>query len=337
MAQKKNKKYEVSTLIDTDLQQRFEIAAQKKSTLNDFINDFIHQFLSEQTKRAYVMDLMYFFDFLKRGGQNVGHPKDIGSHHFQIYRDYLIENHYTPATINRKLVAIRSFIKWAMSLKLIDYNPLDAIKLPKVQTIEPTLAFTDEEVLKMFEAPNLSTYKGQMHRMVMIMLFHLGLRRSELAGLKLKDIYQERNHIVLKIYGKGDKYRHLPINQKVYQEIQNYILSYKAAGLELLADDYLIQTENQKKNIKPIDGSTIYRIIEKYAKMCGINRRVSPHSCRATVISHLLDTQKTPIRDVAIFAGHAKITTTERYDKRREALDDSAAYSVEFHTTKKVS
>lgn len=84
-----------------------------------------------------------------------------------------------------------------------------------------------------------------------------------------------------------------------------------------------------------MDGSTVYRIIRKYAAHCGINKNVSPHSCRATVISHLLDTAQTPIRDVAIFAGHSNITTTERYDKRREALDKSAAYQVDY--TKKES
>jgi integrase len=92
-----------------------------------------------------------------------------------------------------------------------------------------------------------------------------------------------------------------------------------------------IQTAKKGKNSAPVNGSTIYRIIEKYAKECSINKKVSPHSCRATAISHLLDTQKTPIRDVAIFAGHSKITTTERYDKRREGLDQSAAYDIDYN------
>jgi integrase len=110
-------------------------------------------------------------------------------------------------------------------------------------------------------------------------------------------------------------------------------------GIELAPEDYLIQTQPKNKhqliNKQPIDGSTIFRIIQTYKKILGINKRVSPHSCRATVISHLLDTQKTPIRDVAIFAGHSKITTTERYDKRRQGLDDSAAYAVDYTKKKK--
>jgi integrase len=85
-----------------------------------------------------------------------------------------------------------------------------------------------------------------------------------------------------------------------------------------------------------MDGSTIYRVIERYAKNLGINKAVSPHSCRATVISHLLDTKYTPIRDVATFAGHANITTTERYDKRRKNLDKSAAYEVDYGTPEKI-
>ncbi len=101
--------------------------------------------------------------------------------------------------------------------------------------------------------------------------------------------------------------------------------------IQFTKEDYLLQTSLKGKNTKPMDGSTVYRIIEKYAKICGITKKVSPHSCRATAISHLLDTKKTPIRDVAIFAGHSKITTTERYDKRRDNLDNSAAYEVDYN------
>ena len=77
------------------------------------------------------------------------------------------------------------------------------------------------------------------------------------------------------------------------------------------------------------------QLLDRYAKKLGINKSVSPHSCRATVISHLLDTQHAQIRDVATFAGHSNITTTERYDKRRKNLDKSAAYQVDFAIRKK--
>ena len=328
MGDKNNRAISVS--FDQELAKKFEEASKKKLTINDFIEDFIHQFISEQTKKAYLGDLKNFFDFLKTGNVLISHPKQIKGHHFQFYRDRLLQDGLSSATINRKLVAIRSFIKWAMACKLIDYNPLDIVKLPKVQTESPTLAFDDQEVVAMINAPVLSNKKGHMDRIVMVLLFSLGLRRSELASIKVKDFYLERGHYVLKIKGKGNKERHLPLAEHLIVELKKYLDALAHFELQLEPDDYLIQSAKKGKNTKPIDGSTIYRIIEKYAKLCGINKNVSPHSCRATVISHLLDTQKTPIRDVAIFAGHAKITTTERYDKRRDGLDNSAAYQVNY-------
>lgn len=318
--------------IDQELFEKFQEAENQKVKISDFIKDFITGFISPQTQKAYIGDLSAFFNFLKSGGLFVGHPNQIKGAHFALYRDRLLEKGYSSATINRKLVAVRSFIKWSMAQNLIDYNPLDVVKLPKVNTESPTVAFDDREVVEMINSPDLSTPKGHMHKTVMTLLFTLGLRRSELVKIQMQDVYQERSHYVLKIRGKGDKDRHLPIPAHLQVVIKEYLDTMADAGVQFENEDYLIQTTHKQKNTKPMDGSTVYRIIEKYAKICGINKKVSPHSCRATAISHLLDTQKTPIRDVAIFAGHAKITTTERYDKRRESLDNSAAYDIDYGT-----
>lgn len=323
--------------IDEELFKKFQQAENQNSNIQDFITEFLGQFISEQTQKAYISDLNAFFSFLKKGGLFVSHPNQIKGTHFQFYRDFLFEKQYSSATVNRKLVAIRSFIKWAMALKLIDHNPLDVVKLPKVETETPTKAFDDHEVVQMLNAPDLSTKKGHLHKLIIHMLFSLGLRRSELAKIKIKDITQERGHYVLRIKGKGDKTRFLPLSKDVIIAIQDYMDAMAKFKIHFEAEDFLLQSTHKGKNSKPMDGSTIYRVINKYAKQCGINKKVSPHSCRATAISHLLDTQKTPIRDVAIFAGHSKITTTERYDKRRESLDNSAAYDIDYFSKKSAS
>ncbi len=312
------------------LMDKFQKAQTKKIHIEDFTSEFIHQFLSEDTKKAYLKDLKYFFDFLRKGEQIICHPSEIESYHFQIYRDYLIEKKLSPATINRKLVVIRSFIKWSIAVKLIHHNPLDAIKLPKVQTEKPTVAFDDDEVVQMIESPDINDHKGRTHRLIMVLLFNLGLRRSELVNIKLKMIIKERGHTILSIKGKGNKIRSIPLNALVQREIDNYLKALSNNNVNLDPEDWLIQTEEKNKNKSPMDGSTIYRIIEKYAKKLNINKSVSPHSCRATVISHLLDTQQASIRDVATFAGHSNISTTERYDKRRNNLDHSPAYKVKY-------
>ncbi len=320
---------------NADLARKFQEAAQKKSDIQDFVNEFLVQFLSEDTKTAYIKDLKFFFDFLRSGNVQISHPSEIKSFHFQLYRDHLLERGLASATINRRLVCIRSFMKWSIAAKLIDHNPLDTVKLPKVQTESPTVAFDDDEVLQMINAPDTTTHKGKTHRLIMVMLFHLGIRRAELTDLKMHQMVSDRSHWVLRIQGKGDKVRLIPLSNLVYEEIGMYIAHLADHGIKLGPEDYLLQTELKTRNKKPMDGSTIFRVIEKYAKSLGINKSVSPHSCRATVISHLLDTQHAAIRDVATFAGHSNITTTERYDKRRKNLDKSAAYQVDFEAERK--
>lgn len=330
MGKKENQEKAVSLNYNPELARKFQEAAQKKTDIQDFIQEFLVQFISSDTKTAYIKDLKFFFGFLQSGNVTITHPKQIQSYHFQLYRDHLMEKGLSSATINRRLVCIRSFMKWAIAAKLMDHNPLDTVKLPKVQTESPTAAFDDEEVEKMINAPKVETHKGRTHRLVMVLLFHLGLRRSELTNIKLHQFSQDRGHFILSIHGKGDKIRLVPINNYVRNEVETYVNALKDNGVELTAEDYLLQTELNKKNSKPMDGSTIFRVIAKYAKDVGITKAVSPHSCRATVISHLLDTQNSPIRDVATFAGHANITTTERYDKRRKNLDKSSAYLVDY-------
>ncbi len=313
-----------------ELARKFQEASQKKTEIQDFINEFLVQFLSKDTKTAYIKDLNFFFDFLRSGNVAVSHPSEIQSYHFQVYRDHLLERGLASATINRRLVCIRSFMKWAVAAKLITHNPLDTIKLPKVQTESPTVAFSDEEVVEMINAPDAKTHKGATHRLVMVLLFTMGLRRAELTGIQIHQLVEDRDHRVLRIHGKGDKVRLVPISEFVWEEIQVYRAHLLDHGVKLLPEDYLLQTDLKLKNTKPMDGSTIYRVIEKYAHSLGINKSVSPHSCRATAISHLLDTKMIPLRDVATFAGHSNISTTERYDKRRKNLDKSAAYAVDY-------
>ena len=323
-----------TTQVDADLARKFQEARQRGFLIEDFIKDFLGDFLSPDTKRAYENDLADFFSFVAVGGDRLTHPRDIFAYHFQLYRDHLIAEGKASATVNRKLVAIRSFMKWALAAKMIDHNPLQAVKLPRVQTESPTQAFDDAEVTRMLEAPDLQTEKGSLHRMALVLLFHMGLRRAELGKVRVGDFLHDRGHFVLRVLGKGDKVRLIPVNDFVRSEIHAYIMRLKEWGVAMEALDFLLQADPKRRRGEPMDGSTIYRLVNKYARDLGIPKKVSPHSCRATVISHLLDTQMTPIRDVAIFAGHANVTTTERYDKRRQNLDHSAAYQVDFAAKK---
>jgi integrase len=153
------------------------------------------------------------------------------------------------------------------------------------------------------------------------------LRRSELVSIKLEDIYEDRGVTVLRIKGKGDKVRVLPLSDTLVVNLKEYLKNY---GTVLDQKDYLFQSHKDIRNVQAMSGTTVYKIVNKYAKILGITKRVGAHSCRATVISHLLENSVSP-RDVANFAGHSSINTTVGiYDKRRDEIKNSAAYKVKF-------
>ena len=317
--------------LDHNLAQKFRQLDKDRGDIMSFVEYYVSEFSSLSTRRAYKNDLAQFFEFLASGDVEINHPRMIRDFHYKVYRDQMLEQSKSSATVNRRLVSIRTFMKWCVAKKLIEINPVESIKLPKIQTESPTQAFNDDEVFSMIDYPDVSKFKGSTQRLSFCLLFYLGLRRSELTSIKRKDIRVGRRNMVLTIRGKGSKTRELPLAPIIQNEIRDYLERLSVFKVELSPEDFLLQSQEKTLSLKPINGSTIYRWVKNTARAVGIIRRLSPHSCRATAISHLLDTRQVPIRDVAIFAGHENVNTTERYDKRRENLDKSAAYEVDYN------
>lgn len=303
---------------------------KKQLQIASLVELFVKNYLSENTKIAYANDLEHFFQFCFEVGWKFNHPKDISSIHLREYRDFLLEGvGLSINTVIRKMVAIRGLMTWCFHEGLIEKNPLLNVKLPKSPNMSTTQAFTDIEVRNILDIPNKQSPYGALHYVVLVFLFYLGLRKEELISIKIKDFREERNHYVLWIYGKGGKIRKAPITPA----IKNAIESYKTlSGKIFTPNDYLFQPirNNYSNRIdKPLHRNTVDWVIKSYSQKAGINKKISPHSCRATVISHLLD-NRIPIREIAIFAGHSSIQTTSIYDKRKEDLDKNPAYKVNY-------
>lgn len=293
--------------------------------LPEFVYHFLDNFTSVHTRDAYANDIKSFYAFIQ---DKKDFPQNISSQEVVSFRDSIDAS---SATVNRRLSSVRSFLSWCVSKGILEHNPAIHVKVPKIATQKPTTAFFDNEAKAMIDAPSKSSFTGVKHRLMLAMLFNLGLRRSELVNIRLRDIQVDRGHTTIVVKGKGGKMRQVPMNDFVKVCFGDYISTYsRYSGTKLNQDDYLFQTEVAVKNVKPMNPGTVYRMVKRYADKLGIDRRVGAHSCRATVISHLLDTQKVPIRDVAIFAGHSDINTTTLYDKKRKGLDDSAAYKVGY-------
>lgn len=288
--------------------------------LNDAIYwEFLDNFPSVNTRDAYRNDLE---DFTRTFGTK---PEVWTLRDFISFRDKLTNDQLAPNTIRRKLSSVISFVRWCKQRNLIVNDPTYGLKLPKTQVSKPTLAFTDAEVSSMLNLPDAAT-RGKLHRLLLMFLFHLGLRRSEVARIQIGDITDNRGVKVLTIKGKGSKIRELPLNETLYTAFLEYSTLREAdLGRSLVSGDFLFTI-----NEKPLNSTTVFRIVQRYAELAGVTRRVGAHSCRATAISHLLDTQQMPIRDVADFAGHASINTTALYDKKRKGLQQSAAYKINY-------
>lgn len=295
---------------------------------------FVQTQRSVHTRRAYEGDLKQFIGFL-RAEKITGENFDS----LVAFRDWLVKERHegglglSRVSANRKFATVRAFLSWLQSRGKVQENPSPWIKNFRAQTESPTQAFNDAEVAHMLEMPNRHTASGLMHSVILHLLFYLGLRRGELVALRARHVgwarVGEKSVMTLRVPGKGDKERILPLPPKTQAVLEKYIAS---RGVRAESDEYLfspVRNNVTKTKARPIAGEAVYYIVVKYARLAGVDRRVSPHSCRATCISNALD-HAASHRSVQQMAGWSSPLMIERYDKRRTALQDSAVHVVEY-------
>lgn len=301
------------------------------------IQPFLANQLSLHTRRAYETDLKQFFQFLS-GRVNLVDLAGLRPDHVILYRKFLEEGRlggrpFEKSTINRKLAVIKSFFNWLKLNQLVPENPAQLVKgFP--QTQESSLkGLSDEETRRMLERPAAHTRAGSLHRAILHTLFYLGVRKGELIGLRLGDLDSERGIRVLKVRGKGHRVRILPVPQRVQETLDRYF-SLCGRDLSQKEEPLFIPTRNPRTRrlLKPLNPNAISYIVIRYAKQVGVLKRVSPHSCRATCISNALDKRATH-RSVQHLAGWSTPLMIQRYDKRREDLQNSAAFLVNYEAS----
>ena len=298
------------------------------------IQPFLANQLSDHTRKAYETDLKHFFGFLEGRIS----PKDFESlrpEHIILFRKYLEEGRLTgtpmqKTTINRKLATVKSFLNWLKLNHLLTENPALLVKgYPQSQ--ESNLkGFSDEEVMKILLIPRLNTQAGAMHAAILHVLFYMGLRKAELLGLKIGDLDTKRGVPVMKVRGKGHRIRILPLTKQVKAALDHYFFVARRDKTQT-EEQLFIPTKNNRTHIfqKRMHPHSITYIVSHYAKKAGILKKISPHSCRATCISNALDRKATQ-RSVQSLAGWSTPLMIQRYDKRKEDIQNSAAFLVDY-------
>ena len=311
----------IAVLQSTDLiTQNIEI----KTSIHNFFQDL----RSLHTKRAYEKDLERFFKYLILRKVQYG-SEPLSRTHVIGFKDHLLGEKLQHTTIDRHLATLRTFFRWLVEDGILTKNPAENVRFLNPKKESTTIGFSDPEVLQVLKMPDLNTKSGSLHYAILMVLFYGGLRRSELCSLRTSDIGFERGHHFLRLKGKGNVERIVVLLVPVWNAIQHYLkMNHKKTD----QDEFLFSpVRNNRTGVsnKALDPSMIFYIVTRYAKLAGIKKRVSPHSCRATAISNARD-HNVPDRAIQEFAGWATTTMITRYDKRKTALENSAVHSISY-------
>ena len=292
-----------------------ELPTSEARLIETFTGSLRHErHLSEHTVAAYRSDLSLLATFLVRGGSS------LGTAGYPELRRFLAQQHtlgYARASIARRVGAIHTFYRWAVSTRAIERDPSTLLGRPKVVNRLPTV-LRPREAADLVEAPADAGIGGsevdrdeieeailQRDRAVLELLYGSGLRVGEVAGLTLHQVSLERGRVLVR--GKGDKEREVPMSDDAVDALERYL---SAGRPRLAGDDRRTMFFNRKG--KPFSGRDIRAMVEQYAGRLLPGRRITPHTLRHSFATHLLE-GGADIRAVQELLGHASVATTQRY------------------------
>jgi integrase/recombinase XerD len=211
-----------------------------------------------------------------------------------------------PRSQSRLISALRGFFDYLIFENYMTINPLELIESPKIgRKLPDTLSI--EEIDTLISSIDLGTPQGERNRAIIETLYSCGLRVSELTNIKISDLFFEEGFI--KVTGKGNKQRFVPISSLT----QKYIELYK----DDVRPDVPIVEEHQdtlflNRRGKQLTRAMIFTIVKQLTAKAGINKIISPHTFRHSFATHLLE-NGADLRAIQLMLGHESITTTEIY------------------------
>jgi len=277
---------------------------------NGLIADFefylkLEKSQSENTIEAYGRDLHRFVEFLSILNKPV-HPNDIHLDDFIQYFVWLAELGIGERSQARMISSIKSFYKYLLIDGIVQDNPSELLETPKLPRTFPEV-LSIEEIDKIESAIDLSKPEGQRNKAIIETLYSCGLRVSELIGLRISNLHFNDGYV--KVLGKGNKERLVPISNKAIKEINLYITGYRVhLSIPKQFSDILFLNHYGKQLTRVM----IFLIVKSLSKAIGLTKSVSPHTFRHSFATHLVD-GGADLRAVQEMLGHESIITTEIY------------------------
>ncbi|NDV18777.1 tyrosine recombinase XerC [Pseudodesulfovibrio sp. JC047] len=259
---------------------------------------------SSATLRSYGTDLDQFQQFLRGKKRTLEIPERITRDHVRGFLAELHRRELSKTSMGRKLSSLRAYFKFLMRHKQIGKDPMAGIRNPKQEQRHPQLLNVDQAVA-MMEVAVEPDPEGLRDIALAEVLYGSGLRISEAIGLDMNDVDSD----VIRVVGKGNKERIVPLSDAAIQRIRRYMEQRHA----FLKDDYSEQALFLSVRAgKRLDRRQANRIIAKLAKLAGLPKDVHPHMLRHSFATHLLEAGA-DLRSVQELLGHENLTTTQRY------------------------
>lgn len=293
---------------------------------DSYINGFkaylrLERSLSENSVQAYVHDIRKFCQYLNLSGL-ILLPDQVRLIHLQNFLKWITEQGLTSRSQARIISGLKVFYKYLLMENILSKDPTSLLDAPKMGRKLPTI-LSVEEIDAILEAIDLSTAEGKRNKAMLEILYGCGLRVSELINLKISDLFFTEGFI--KIIGKGNKERLIPVGKVAENEILFYLGNIRSHAHEKYGQEDVLFLNRRGARLSRV---MIFSIIKALAVKAGIKKNISPHTFRHSFATHLVE-GGADLRAVQEMLGHESITTTEIYTHLdREYLRSTI---IQFH------
>lgn len=265
--------------------------------------------MSPNTVAAYVRDVRGLQEFLSSNSQSLSSAAESSS--LEKAATTEIESYLASRSADiskrtqaRLLSALRTFYDWLVLEGSRPDNPCLLIDMPKLGRYLPDV-LSREEVASILDAPDAKTLNGRRDRAILMFLYGCGLRVSEACGLKLSCIYEEEG--IVRVIGKGDKERLVPVAPACVSALKEYLADRPAPASDQARDLAFLN-----KFGEALSRVSVFKMVKAYAMAAGVNKEISPHTFRHSFATHMIE-NGADLRVVQEMLGHESILTTEIY------------------------
>ncbi|GAB2705978.1 tyrosine recombinase XerC [Mucilaginibacter koreensis] len=261
---------------------------------------------SAHTVSAYESDLLQFYSFLETAYPERIATEEVTHHHIRGWMVTLMDKQVTARTVARKLATLRKYFKFLVQEQLLPANPAAKVQAPKLSKQLPTVVDT-EPLTQMLDSAAIFTpdFAGQRDKLIIELLFGTGIRLAELVGLQEADYnaYEQ----TIKVLGKRNKQRIIPLNKELIATLQNYLLLKRNEIFDNKSLSLIVTNKGAVTYSK-----FIYLIVHKYLSYISTQDKKSPHVLRHTFATALLN-KGADLNAIKDLLGHANLSATQIY------------------------